>query len=206
MTNTQPCSRAKSPQGGNRAVRAPTGRSAARPRSPGGAGAILCGAWRSPSGYRRFDAYLAARPDDLAARDERPTAASERLMDRYFGAHGAGAATEPSPERVTQLVEFYRLHGRVEDEIGPLQTYAGKGILDRSNSSAWERFWPSAETRRGSAMAGLADRMRRRTERGTIPAARSADPEQRGRPIEDRALAWMAGWRSPFPPGKLISG
>src|SRR4051794_35164830 len=80
-----------------------------------------------------LDAYLALRPDDLAARNRQ----AELLLqsgstDRYLDVLARVVAAQPTPDRVTRLIELFRLHGRVEDEMAILQAYAGKAMLEPS--------------------------------------------------------------------------
>jgi tetratricopeptide (TPR) repeat protein len=160
-----------------------------------------------PKAIDAFDAYLALRPGDQAARQrEAELLLQSGLTDRYLGALAQVAAAEPSPARVTRLVELYRLHGRVEDEINTLQTYAGRGILE---ASQLERL--------GALLAERGDW--RNARRWLQLADLHAPPDaSAGRfllldvlilgngvdQIDERAQAWMAAWRSPFLSGKLI--
>jgi tetratricopeptide (TPR) repeat protein len=155
-----------------------------------------------------FDAYLALRPHDLAAREREAELLLESgLLDRYLSALALAVAEQPSPARVTRLVELYRLNGRVEGEINTLQTYAARGILDV----------PQLE-RLGALLAERGDWSPAR--RWLELADRNAPPEaSAGRlmllealiqsnevdeVIYERAQGWMAAWRSPYLSGKLI--
>jgi tetratricopeptide (TPR) repeat protein len=160
-----------------------------------------------PQAIDAFDAYLAVRPHDVAARDrEAELLLQSGLMDRYFDALKRTVAEQPSSVRVTRLIELYRLHGRVDDEIDTLAAYAGRGILDvpqleRLGGLLAERGdW--GEARRWLELAD-----------GSAPADASAgrllllevliqlnDVDQ----IGARAQAWMAAWRSPFLSGTII--
>jgi hypothetical protein len=160
-----------------------------------------------PQAIVAFDAYLAARPHDVAARErEAELLLQSGLIDRYFDALKSALAEHPSPVRVTRLIELYRLHGRVDDEISTLEAYAGRKILDvpqleRLGMLLAERGdWPEARR-----WLELAD--------GSAPADASAgrllllevliqlnDVDQ----IDARAQAWMAAWRSPFLSGTVI--
>jgi tetratricopeptide (TPR) repeat protein len=160
-----------------------------------------------PQAIDAFDGYLAVRPDDLAARErEAELLLQSGLTDRYLGALARVAAAQPSPARVTRLIELYRLHGRVEDEISTLQAYAGKGILDV----------PQLE-RLGALLAERGDW--RDARQWLELADQEAPPDaSAGRllllevliqsnevdQIVQRAQIWMGAWRSPFLSGKLI--
>jgi hypothetical protein len=147
------------------------------------------------------------RPDDLAARNRQ----AELLLqsgstDRYLDALARVVAARPSPDRVTRLVELFRLHGRVEDEMATLQTYAGRAMLE-----------PSQLERLGMLFA----------ERGNWREARQALElaDQRAPPgasagrllllevliqsnaldrVYERAQGWMLAWKNPFLSGRLI--
>ena len=148
-----------------------------------------------------FEAYLALRPDDQAARERE----AELLLrvgsaDRYLRAVALATQARPSPARVSRLVELYRLHGRVEEEIDALQTYADKGFLEA----------PQLE-RLGALLAGRRDW--RNARRWLELADQKSPPEaSAGRllllevmiqggvadQIDGRAEAWLAAWRSPY--------
>lgn len=154
-----------------------------------------------------FDAYLAARPDDAAARErEAELFLQSGMADRYLDAEARVAAAKPTPARVTRLVELYRLHGRADDEVRALEVYAEKGYLD---SSQLERL--------GALLAVRGEWWEART--WLEQADRDAAPEaSEGRlllldvmirigavdDIDLRVKAWMAAWRSPFLSGKLM--
>jgi tetratricopeptide (TPR) repeat protein len=160
-----------------------------------------------PQAIDAFDAYLVVRPHDLAARErEAELLLQSGSIDRYLDAMKRAVAEQPSPVRVTRLIELYRLHGRVEDEISTLAAYGGKGILDV----------PQLE-RLGALLAEQGDwREARRwleLEDQTAPSDASSgrllllevliqldDLDQ----INQRAQAWMAAWKSPFLSGKII--
>jgi tetratricopeptide (TPR) repeat protein len=154
-----------------------------------------------------FDAYLAMRPDDLVAREsEAELLLQSGMIDRYLEALRQVAAAQPSPGRVTQLVELFRLHGRAEDELTALQAYAGKAML---GAPQLERLG-----------AILADRGNWREARNWLELAdQKASPDaSAGRllllevliqnnevdRVDERAQVWMKAWRSPFLCGKLI--
>ena len=154
-----------------------------------------------------FDTYLAMRPDDRAARErEAELLLRSGLMDRYLDAVARVVTERPSPARVTWLVELYRLHGRVNDEIETLQNYAGRGILEV----------PELE-RLGALLAERGDW--RDAQQWLEEADLNAPPEtSAGRllllevlihnnevdQIYKRAQAWIAAWRSPFLAGRVI--
>ena len=80
--------------------------------------------WRSDA----FDACLAVRPDDLRlAKREAELLLQSGLIDRYLDALARVVAAEPSPGRVTRLVELFRLYGRVEDEMATLADLCRQG-------------------------------------------------------------------------------
>jgi tetratricopeptide (TPR) repeat protein len=160
-----------------------------------------------PQAIDAFDAYLTVRPHDLAAREREAELLLQRgSIDRYLDATKRAVAEQPSPVRVTRLIELYRLHGRVEDEISTLETYGGKGILDV----------PQLE-RLGALLAEQGDwREARRwleLEDQTAPSDASSgrllllevliqldDVDE----INQRSQAWMAVWKSAFLSGKII--
>ena len=154
-----------------------------------------------------LDAYLAVRPSDLTARRRQ----AELLLhtgsiDRYLDAMAGVVAAQPSPREVTGLIELYRLHGRVEDEIATLQAYAGTTMLE------------TAQLERLGAL--LAERGRWPEARQALESAdRKAPPDaSAGRFLllevliqsneadraYERAQAWMKAWRSAFLSGRLI--
>ena len=118
-----------------------------------------------------LDAYLAVRADDLAARNRQ----AELLLqsgstDRYLDALVRVVAAQPSPDRVTRLVELFRLHGRAEDEMATLQAYAGRAVLEPSQLERlgtlfaergnWQRHgnrwnWRTRKRRRAPAPDGF---------------------------------------------------
>jgi hypothetical protein len=128
------------------------------------------------------------------------------LIDRYLDALARAAAEQPTPARVTRLIELYRLHGRVEDEIGALKAYAGKGILE------------VAQLERLGALLGERGEWRE-ARRWLEMADQNAPPDaSAGRllllevmiqsnevdQIDQRAKGWMSAWHSPYLSGKLI--
>jgi Flp pilus assembly protein TadD len=154
-----------------------------------------------------LDAYLAVRPDDLVARNRQ----AELLLqigstDRYLDALARVVAARPSPDRITRLVELFRLHGRAEDEMATLQTYAGRALLE-----------PSQLERLGTLFA---ERGNWREARQSLELADQKAPPgaSAGRllllevliqsndldRIYERAQGWMLAWRNPFLSGRLI--
>ena len=154
-----------------------------------------------------FDAYLAVRPDDLAARERQAELLLQNgLIDRYLDALARVVAAHPSPGRVTRLIELYRLHGRVEDELATLRAYAASAMLEpfqleRLGAILAER----ANWREARQWLELADQ--------TAPPNASAgrllllDVLIQSNEVDQayrRAQVWMTTWRSPFLSGKLI--
>jgi len=154
-----------------------------------------------------FDAYLMVRPNDLAARERQADLLLQGgSIDRYLDALTRVVAAQPSPSRVTRLIELFRLHGRVEDEMVTLQVYAARAMLE------------TAQLERLGAL--LAERGQWRAAREPLEMAdRKAPPDaSAGRlllleasiesnevdGIYERAQAWMMAWRSPYLSGKLI--
>jgi hypothetical protein len=154
-----------------------------------------------------FDGYLMVRPDDLAARERQAELLLQSgSIDRYLDALALVVAAQPSPSRVTRLIELFRLHGRVEHELAALQAYAGTAMLE------------TAQLERLGAL--LAERGQWRAARESLEMAdRKAPPDaSAGRllllealiksnevdGIYERAQAWMMAWRNPFLCGKLI--
>ena len=154
-----------------------------------------------------LDAYLTVRPDDLTARKRQAELLLHSgLVDRYLDAMARVVAAQPSPREVTGLVELYRLHGRVEDEITTLQAYAGTGTLEaaqleRLGALLAERGrWP--EARRALELAD-----------GKAPPDASAGrflllevliQSNEADQAYERAKAWMMAWRSAYLSGRLI--
>ena len=161
----------------------------------------------TPQAIDAFDSYLTLRPDDLAARErEAELLLRAGLIDRYLDAMARVVAEQPTPARVTRLVELYRLHGRTDDEIDTLRAYAGKGILEV----------PQLE-RLGALLAARGDwaGARQWLEMADLVAPSEASDgrllllevmiqSNEVNQIEERAEAWMAAWRSPFLTGRLI--
>ena len=154
-----------------------------------------------------FDAYLAMRPDDLVARESvAELLLRSGMIDRYLEALARVVAAQPSPGRVTQLIELFRLHGRAEDELAALQAYASKAML---GAPQLERLG-----------AILADRGNWREARNWLELANQKAPPDAsaGRllllevliqnnevdRVDERAQVWMKAWRSPFLCGRLI--
>jgi tetratricopeptide (TPR) repeat protein len=154
-----------------------------------------------------FDAYLAVRPNDRAARERQ---AELLLQDgsiaRYLDALARMVAAHPSPSRITRLLELYRLHGRVEDELATLRAYAPSAMLE-----------PSQLERLGAILAERANwrEARQWLELADQTAPPDASNERlllldvllQSNEIDEayrRAQVWMTTWRSPFLSGKLI--
>ncbi len=160
-----------------------------------------------PRAIEAFDAYLAVRPDDQAARErEAELLLQSGSIDRYLRMLAQVAASNPSPARVTRLAELYRLHGRVEDEINTLQTYAGRGFLEVSQLErlgallAERGDWRSA--RRWLELADLIAPPNASAGRFLLLEVLilSGEVDQ----IEERAETWIEAWQSSFLSGKLI--
>ena len=103
------------------------------------------------SAISAFDEYLAIRPDDLAARERQAELfLQDGLIDRYLEALASVVAARPSPNQVTRLIELYRLHGRVEDELTTLRAYAGRSMLeDLSTRKTWGDSCRTGQLARG---------------------------------------------------------
>jgi tetratricopeptide (TPR) repeat protein len=160
-----------------------------------------------PRAIDAFDAYFAVRPDDLDARErEAELLLQNGSIDRYLDALTHVVSVQPSPARIARLVELFRLHGRVEDEISTLQSGAAKGILDVSQLE-----------RLGALLAERGDW--RGAQQWLELADQHAPPDassgrflllevliQRNEvdQIDERGQAWMRGWRSAYLTGKLI--
>jgi tetratricopeptide (TPR) repeat protein len=154
-----------------------------------------------------FDAYLAVRPDDLVARKRQAELFLHGgLTDRYLDALARLVATKPTPREVTRLIELYRLHGRLDDELATLRTYASKALLE-----------PAQLERLGAILAARGSS--REARQWLELAVQKGPPEVDGGRllllellIQDheldaayqRAQAWMLAWRSPFLSGQLI--
>jgi tetratricopeptide (TPR) repeat protein len=154
-----------------------------------------------------FDAYLAARPDDSAARErEAKLFLQGGDVDRYLAAMARAVAARPTPVQVTQLVELYRLYARDDDEIRTLTAYGTMRLLD-----------PAQLERLGALLAARGDWRGARTWLEQADLAAPPDAAE-GRllllevairlgavdAIDGRAKAWMAGWRSPYLSGRLL--
>lgn len=155
-----------------------------------------------------FDAYLAIRPDDLAARAKQAELLLQAgVTDRYVDTVAQLVAAQPGRENVRRLVELYRLHGRFDDELAALRTYAGRALLE-----------PHQLERLGAMVAQLGQWLEARhwLELADQDAPRNAHA---GRflllevliHLHDNdaayrhALAWMTAWRRPFLTGQLIA-
>lgn len=160
-----------------------------------------------PQAIDAFDGYLAVRPHDLAARErEAELLLQSGSIDRYFDAMKRAVAEQPSAARVTRLVELYRLHGRVEDEISTLEAYADKGILEVSQlerlGALLAEWGDWREARRWLELAD--ERAPADASTGRLLLLEVLIQLNDVNQINERAQAWMAGWRSPFLSGKII--
>ena len=154
-----------------------------------------------------FDAYLTMRGDDLAAQERQAELLLQTgSIDRYLDTLAGVVAANPTASRVTRLTEFYRLHGRIDDEIATLRVYAGRSMLDLSQLE-----------RLGAILAERADwdEARRWLELVDDQAPRDASSGRlllldvliQSNEIDQayrRAQAWMTAWHSPYLSGKLI--
>jgi tetratricopeptide (TPR) repeat protein len=154
-----------------------------------------------------FDAYLAVRPDDRAARERQAELLLQNgLVDRYLDALARMVAAHPSPSRVTRLIELYRLHGRVEDELSTLRAYAASAMLEPSQLERLGAILAErANWREARQWLELADQIAppdASTERLLLldVLIQSNEIDQAYR----RAQVWMTTWRSPYLAGKLI--
>ena len=154
-----------------------------------------------------LEAYLAARPDDLAAREKHAEllARSDRL-DAYLVALAGLVTARPRASRISQLLGLYRLHGRHQDELALLQTFAGSRHLDHMEHE-----------RLGALLAERGDWLA--AEHWLALADQHAPPQaftgrlllvdvlvQSGKADEAyrRSLVWMNNWRNPYLTGKLL--
>jgi tetratricopeptide (TPR) repeat protein len=152
-----------------------------------------------------FDAYLVVRPDDLAARKRQAELLLQSgSIDRYLDALTSVVAAQPSSSQVTRLIELFRLHGHVDDELATLQAYAG--MLEA----------PQLE-RLGAILAGQGN-WRKARQVLELSDQKAPPDASAGRllllevliqsnevdRVYERAQAWMMAWRSPFLSGKLI--
>jgi len=155
-----------------------------------------------------LDAYLAVRPNDLPARKRQADLLRQSgAIDRYLSASARVASAEPSAAQVTRLVELYRLHGRFEDEIATLQTYAGGGVLEfqqleRLGASLAERAnW--ADARRWLELADR--RAPPEATAGRLLLLEVLLQSKDAAHAYRRVQVWMTAWGSPFLSGRLIS-
>jgi Flp pilus assembly protein TadD len=154
-----------------------------------------------------FDAYLTVRPDDLATRERQAVLLLQSgSIDLYLKAVAQAVAAKPSPDRVTRLIELFRLHGRVEDELAALRTYAGMAMLE---TSQLERLGAMLAERGDWGEARrwleLADRKAQPGDwEGRLLLLEIAIQSNQLDSIYERAQAWMKAWRSAFLSGRLI--
>jgi tetratricopeptide (TPR) repeat protein len=154
-----------------------------------------------------FDAYLAARPNDQAARDrEAELLLRAGATDRYLDAMALATKAKPSPARVTRLVELYRLHGRTEDEIDALRTYADKGMLEEPQLERLGALLAArGDCRNAEHWLELADqRSPPDTSAGRLLLLEVIIQGGDAAYIERRAGAWLAAWRNPYLAGKIV--
>jgi tetratricopeptide (TPR) repeat protein len=154
-----------------------------------------------------FDAYLEMRPEDLDARSRQAGLMLRRgLMDRYLQAQERLVAAQPSRQRITRLLELFRLQGRSEDETATLEAYAYKDMLDvpqlerlgaiLAQRGHWgdARRWLEVADRKAPAEASA----------GRLLLFEALIHDNELDRIYERANAWMEQWRSAFLAGKLI--
>jgi Flp pilus assembly protein TadD len=154
-----------------------------------------------------LDAYLTVRPDDMAARERQADLLLQSgLVDRYLDAMARAVAAQPSAGRVTRLVELFRLHGRVDDEMATLQAYAGTAMLEtaqleRLGALLAERGqWHAAKD-----ALELADRKAPSdASTGRLLLLEVLIESNEVDEVYERARAWTMAWRSPYLCGKLI--
>lgn len=154
-----------------------------------------------------IDTYLLVRPNDLAARKRQAELLLRTgLLDRYLDAKARIVAARPSPEAINELVELFRLHGRVDDEIATLRRYGNRSML---TATQLERL--------GSILAARGDLTEARP--WLEAADRNAPPNASvGRLLllevllhskefdeaYQLARGWIKTWLSPYLSGKLI--
>jgi Flp pilus assembly protein TadD len=154
-----------------------------------------------------FDAYLAMRPGDLTARNRQAELLLQNgLTDRYLEALARAVAAQPTPDRVTRLVELFRLYGRAEDEMATLQTYAGKAMLEPSQLERLGALFAERENWRDARQwLELADqRAPPGASAGRLLLLEVLIQSNETDRIYERAQAWMLAWKSPFLSGRLI--
>jgi hypothetical protein len=154
-----------------------------------------------------FDAYLVVRPDDLAARKRQAELLLQSgSIDRYLNALARVVAAQPSPGQVTRLVELFRLHGRVEDELATLQAYAGRAMLETPQLERLGAiFAEQGKWREARQSLELADQKApQETSAGRLLLLEVLIQGNEVDQAYERAQAWMMAWRSPFLAGKLF--
>jgi len=149
--------------------------------------------------------YLAVRPDDLAARERQADHLLQNgSIGRYLDVLSILIAARPSPDGVTRLIELYRLHGRADEELAILRTYAGKAMLNHTQLErlgailAERRQWREAQ-----CWLKLADQ--------NAPSEASAGrlllfdvliESNENDEAYQHAQMWIKAWQSPFLSGK----
>lgn len=154
-----------------------------------------------------FDAYLRIRPDDLTARwSETELLLQNGMTERYLDTLARVVAAEPTPDRVTRLIELYRLHGRFEDELVTLQTYARKAMLEPPQlERLGALFAERGNWREAQEWLELADRKAPPdASAGRLLLLEVAIHNNELDRIYPRAQSWIKAWRNPHLSGKLI--
>jgi tetratricopeptide (TPR) repeat protein len=154
-----------------------------------------------------FEAYLAVRPDDLAARNRQVELLLQSgSTDRYLDALARVVAAQPSPDRVTRLVELFRLHERAEEEMATLQTYAGRAMLEPSQLERLGMlFAERGNWREARQSLELADqRAPPGASAGRLLLLEVLIQSNELDRIYERAQGWMLAWSDPFLSGRLI--
>jgi len=152
-------------------------------------------------------AFLAIRPNDFAAREKQAELFLQSgEIDHHLAAMAKLASIRPSVERLSWLLELYRLHGRFDDELALMQLFAESGYLEHTQLE-----------RMGAMLAGRGDWA------GAIKALhlvdqRAPNEASSGRLLlfdvllqsdhvdeaAERAHAWMVRWRDSYLSAKLI--
>jgi len=159
------------------------------------------------SAIEAFDSYLKVRPEDLDARNRQAQLLLKSgLMDRYLETQARLVAMQPSADRITRLLELFRLQGRVDDEIAMLKTYAERDMLEvhqlerlgailaqRGNWREAQR-WLEVADKKAPADASFGRLL-------LLETLIQGGEQDR---IRERTQAWLVAWRSSFLAGKLI--